>query len=40
MIMSGVLHLINLLAATFLFYAAVTRGGLFLARVLERLTAR
>jgi hypothetical protein len=36
----AVLHLVNLLAVTFLFYAAVTRGGLAVARVLDRLTAR
>jgi len=32
-----VIHLVNILSASFLFYAAVTRGGLAVARMLERL---
>jgi hypothetical protein len=32
-----VTHLLNLLAASLLFYASVTRGGVAVARVLERL---
>ncbi len=31
-----VTHLLNLLCVTVLFYAGVTRGGLAVARVLER----
>ena len=31
-----VTHLLNLTCASVLFYASVTRGGLVLARVLER----
>jgi hypothetical protein len=33
-------HFLNLICATFLFYAAVTRGGLGVARVLELAFAR
>ncbi len=33
-------HLINLIAATFLFYVSVTRGALVVARVLERALPR
>jgi hypothetical protein len=32
-----VAHLMNVLSGTVLFYAAVTRGGLLFARVLQRL---
>lgn len=35
-----VTHLVNVLAATFLFYAAVTRGALVVARVLEKTVPR
>jgi len=35
--LSRMAHLMNLLTASVLFYAAVTRGGLVFARVLERL---
>jgi hypothetical protein len=31
-----VIHLVNLLAATLVFYVSVTRGALVFARVLER----
>jgi len=37
---AGMAHLTNLLAADVLIYAFVTRGGLAVARVLERVTAR
>jgi hypothetical protein len=33
-------HLLNSLSATVLVYASVTRGGLGVARVLERVTRR
>jgi len=32
-----VAHLVNLLSATVLFYASVTRGGLLFARLLQRI---
>jgi hypothetical protein len=32
-----VAHLLNLLSATVLFYAGVTRGGLLFARLLQRI---
>jgi hypothetical protein len=35
-----VTHLLNLLALTLVFYASVTRGGLAVARVLERIVRR
>ena len=33
-------HLLNVLAATFLFYVSVTRGALVVARVLEKAVPR
>jgi len=36
----AVIHLVNLFAATFLFYVSVTRGALVFARVLERVVPR